>query len=477
MNQKMVIHGSHVHADSNEVYEVINPASEEIIASLPRGTAQDVERAVSSSNDAFLNVWREISPSERGLLLNTLADLIENETDKLAELETLNVGKPRKESIGNVKSAVNYFRYYGGAADKLQGDSIPLGRNYIDFTMLDPLGVTAHIVPWNLPLSIACRSLAPALAAGNTAVVKPAALTPLSTLRLAELCLEAGIPDGVVNVVTGYGSEVGAPLVKHPLIRGITFTGAVGTGKNILRMAADGIKTVVAELGGKSPLIVFDDANLDLAVKDALRSSFINAGQVCSASTRLILHSAIREKFLDQLSSEIKTLEIGPGIEDLDLGPLVSKDQLETVTEYVRIGISEGANLICGGKSPENFDKGFFFEPSLFDKVNPGMRIAQEEIFGPVLVSLSFEDEKEALDIANNVSFGLVAGVYTRDIGKALRMARDIQAGQVWINGWFIGGCQAPFGGYKESGLGREKGMAALMNYVEIKNIGIRLDI
>ncbi len=477
MNKKMVIHGRQVRADLNEVYEIINPASEEIIASLPRGTDQDVERAVSSSKEAFLNEWRVFSPSERGLLLNTLADLIENETDKLAELETLNVGKPLTESIGNVKAAVNYFRYYGVAADKLQRDSIPLGRNYIDFTMLDPLGVTAHIVPWNFPLSIACRSLAPALATGNTAVVKPSALTPLSTLRLAELCLDAGIPDGVVNVVTGYGSEVGAPLVKHPLIRGVTFTGAVGTGKNILRMAADGIKTVVAELGGKSPLIVFEDANLDLAVKDALRSSFANAGQVCSASTRLILHSAIREEFLDQLTSKIKALDIGPGIEDHDLGPLVSKDQLETVTEYVRIGVSEGANLICGGKNPENFDKGFYFEPSLFDNVNPGMRIAQEEIFGPVLVSLSFEDEKEALDLANNVSYGLVAGVYTNDIGKALRMARDIQAGQVWINGWFIGGCQAPFGGYKESGLGREKGMAALMNYVEIKNVGIRLDI
>lgn len=474
MKTNLMIGGNWEESTSRERYRITNPATEEEICTVPFANAEDVNRAVLSAEKGLTGSWRKITPSQRGRLLNLLAENIEKNKSELAEIETLNVGKPLRESLANVDAAIKYFRYYSGAADKLEGESIPLGQDYFNFTVLEPLGVTGHIIPWNFPLSIACRSVAPALAAGNTTVIKPAALTPLTALKLAELCMDVGFPEGVVNVITGSGSEAGEAIVRHPSIRGITITGSVSTGKNILKMAADGVKTVVAELGGKNPQIVFSDADLNMAVDQTMKAAFKNAGQVCSASTRLIVERSIHDDYLDRLISRVQGVSIGPGIENYDMGPLISKSQYNEVMDYISIGTSEGAGLVVGGNRPSNLGRGYFIQPTIFDNVRSDMRIAQEEIFGPVLCILTFETEQEALNLANNVSYGLVAGIFTKDITRALRLARDIQAGQVWINEWFIGGIQTPFGGYKESGLGREKGMAGLMNYVQIKNIGIR---
>ncbi|HEY2111811.1 MAG TPA: aldehyde dehydrogenase family protein, partial [Dongiaceae bacterium] len=320
---------------------------------------------------------------------------------------------------------------------------------------------SAHIVPWNYPLGMAIRSLAPALAAGCTAVLKPAEQSPLSALKLAELLPEAGFPPGVVNVVTGYGEEAGEALVRHPLVRGITFTGSVETGRKILAAAAAGIKPVVLELGGKNPMIVFADADLERAVADALAGSFENCGQVCSSSSRYLLEPAIREDFLGMLSAKAEALRVGPGMDNPDIGPIVSSEQYEKVTGYIARGSADGARLRTGGTRPRHLQRGYF--------------IAREEIFGPVGVALDIGGEDQAVDLANGLGYGLAAGIYTNDISRALRLARRIQAGSIWINGWWMGGVQAPTGGMKDSGIGRERGLAGIRNYLQIKNVAIRL--
>lgn len=475
MQNRLLINGIWQDSLSSEEIEIINPANEEHLTAVPRGDAQDIDRAVKAANKAMTGPWAKMTPVERSHLLYKLAEALESHAAELAELETLNVGKPLRQARSDLRTSIGYYRYYAGLADKIQGDSIPLGPGYVNFTLLEPLGVTGHIIPWNFPISIASRSLAPALAAGNTAVIKPSEEAPLTILRLAEICLEVGFPEGVVNVVTGYGPEAGSPLVQHPMVRGITFTGSVPTGKAVLRLAADGVKPVVAELGGKNPQIVFPDADLEKAVADTIRGGLSNAGQVCSSSSRLILHSEIHDRFISLLREQVATLSLGPGIEDHDIGPLISSEHYGRVTSYISKGVSEGASLLLGGTRPQQLKSGYFIEPSIFDQVNSNMAIAQEEIFGPVLCILSFDSEQEAVNLANSVSYGLVAGIYTQDINRAFRLARNIQAGQVWINDWFIGGVGTPFGGYKESGLGREKGIQALMNYVQIKNLGIRI--
>jgi aldehyde dehydrogenase (NAD+) len=460
---------------ANEYLESIDPATELPLGRFARSSAADVGRAVGAAHTATTGDWARLPPSDRGRLMFRLADLILADKERIARLETLDVGKPLKDSLGDVDGVAATLRYNAGAADKLEGQTIPLGPDFVDFTLLEPLGVTAHIVPWNFPLGMAMRSLAPALAAGCTCVLKPAEQSPLSALAFAECIEKAGFPPGVINIVTGLGEEAGDALVRHPAVRGITFTGSVATGRKIMAGAAQGIKPVVLELGGKNPMLVFEDADLDRAVNDAAMASFENSGQVCSSASRYLLAPAIRDEFIERLCAKAAVLRVGPGIDNNDVGPLVSSEQLGRVRHYLAAGQASGARLCLGGGRPSHLDRGYFVEPTIFDRATPQMSIAREEIFGPVAVAIDFANEDEAVELANGLGFGLAAGVYTQDIGRALRLAKRLQAGSVWINGWWMGGVQAPTGGVKESGIGRERGMAGIQNYLSIKNVAIRL--
>nr|WP_246340341.1 aldehyde dehydrogenase family protein [Ancylobacter tetraedralis] len=471
----MFIDGAFAAAASGDSFASLDPSTEAELAPVARGGARDIDRAVAGAKAALAGPWREVTPAERGRLIHRLADIVLARKEQFALIETLDVGKPLRESRGDVEGVAATLRYNGGAADKLEGATIPLGRDIIDFTLLEPVGVTAHIVPWNYPLGMLARSVAPALAAGCTCVVKPAEQSPLSAGLFAKCCIEAGIPPGVVNVVTGYGEEAGAALVAHPDVRAITFTGSVETGRLVYAGAARGLKPAVLELGGKNPLIVLSDADLDRAVSDVLDGAFGNSGQVCSASSRLLLHRSIHDAFLDRLADAAARLTVGPGMDDRDLGPLVSAEQHERVAGYIAAGLRGGARLRFGGGRPGDLPRGYFLNPTLLDQVEPANVAAREEIFGPVAVALAFDTAEEALGLANGLGYGLVAGVYGSDIGTALRLARDIEAGSVWINGWFIGGQQAPTGGIKDSGVGRERGLPGILNYLSIKNVGIRL--
>ena len=473
--QPLFINNDFKPAASGTWFETIDPSTETVLAEVARGNAADVEAACRAAEAARHGPWRKLTPQARGQLLMKLADAIEAMRDAIARTETLDVGKPLKESKGDVGGVCSTIRYNAGAADKMEGATIPLGPDFIDFTMLEPLGVTAHIVPWNYPLGMVARSVAPALAAGCTVVIKPAEQSPLTALQFAAICRDVGFPDGVVNVVTGYGEEAGAALVAHPLVRGITFTGSVETGRKVYLGAAQGIKPVVLELGGKNPMIVFADADLDRAAFDTVDGAFGNSGQVCSSSSRLLLHKSIREPFLERLAAHAAKLTVGPGLDDRDLGPLVSDEQYRKVTGYLAKGQKEGARLRFGGGRPKDLNRGYFVAPTIFDQVSPDHAIAREEIFGPVAVAIDFETEEEALGIANGLGYGLTSGVYSQDISRCLRLAQRLDSGSVWINGWFIGGVQAPTGGIKESGIGRERGLPGIRNYLSIKNIGIRL--
>lgn len=476
----MLIGGEWVTAVSGRTFESFNPSTEEVLALVPRGEAADIDLAVQAARQAFEGEWSAKKPKERARLLYDLSRLIERHADELAHLETLDSGKPLPLSKKEVLGAARYFEYYAGAADKLHGEQIPLGPEYLDFTIREPMGVTAHIVPWNMPFNMIGRSVAPALAAGNTAVVKPAEQTPLTALKFGELCQEAGLPAGVYNVVTGFGEEAGAALTRHPDINSITFTGSVETGRLVMKAAAEHIKPVVLELGGKSPHIVFADADLDLAVAEAAKGIYANCGQICSAGSRLVIEAKIQERFLEKLVAHAQKIRVGAGIDSPDMGPLVSAEQYERVLSYIDIGQKEGAQVITGGGRPLRhgepyLERGYFVAPTVFAHAQPTMRIAQEEIFGPVLSVLSFQDEAEALHIANDVAYGLVAGIFTNDIHRALRLATKIRAGQIYINEYFAGGEETPFGGYKQSGFGREKGLIALQNYTQVKNVAIRI--
>ncbi len=456
-------------------FETIDPSTEAVLAVVARGGAGDIDAAVRAAHRALHGDWRGLSAAERGRLLFMLADLLESDAERFALLETLDVGKPVKEALGDIRGVCSTLRYNAGAADKMEGSTIPLGREFVDFTVLEPVGVTGHIVPWNYPLGMVARSVAPALAAGCTVVIKPAEQSPLTALAFAELCQRAGFPDGVVNVVAGFGEDAGAALVSHPLVRGITFTGSVETGRKIYSGAAQGLKPVVLELGGKNPMVVFEDADLERVAFDALDGAFGNSGQVCSSSSRFLLHRSIREEFIERLAEGAAKLTVGRGLDDCDLGPLVSKEQHAKVRSYIDGGRASGATVRLGGGRPKGLETGYFVEPTIFDNVDPASTLAREEIFGPVAVALSFDTADEALAIANGLGFGLVAGIYSRDISRALTFARDVESGSVWINGWFIGGVQAPTGGIKDSGFGRERGLPGIRNYINIKNIGIRL--
>ena len=469
------IDGARHRAIGRETFATIDPSSEETLTTVARGRDADIDLAVRAADRAMRGDWRTIAPAERGRLMFKLADALEADAERFALLETLDVGKPVRESLGDVRGVCATLRYNAGAADKMEGSTIPLGPSFVDFTMLEPVGVTAHIVPWNYPLGMVVRSVAPALAAGCTAVVKPAEQSPLTALAFAELCHACGFPAGVVNVVSGFGEEAGAALVAHPLVRGITFTGSVATGRKIYINAAQGLKPAVLELGGKNPMIVLEDADLERAAFDAVDGAFGNSGQVCSSSSRLLLQRSIAEEFLERLAAHAKKLGVGPGLDNLDLGPLVSQEQYDKVRTYLARGRTSGARVRLGGGRPPSLERGYFIAPTIIDQVTADNILAREEIFGPVAVAQVFDTVEEATKLANGLSYGLVSGVYSQDISRALKLARELDAGSVWINGWFIGGVQAPTGGIKDSGIGRERGLPGIRNYLSIKNVGIRL--
>lgn len=469
------IDGREVPSADGTRFPSIDPATEAPIALVARGGAVEVDQACRAAQAALGGPWGRLAPAERGALLFRLAELILAARDELAALESQDVGKPLREAKGDIDGVVATLRYNAGAADKIEGATIPLGPELVDMTLLEPLGVTAHIVPWNYPLGMAMRSLAPALAAGCTAVVKPAEQTPLTALRLGALCAAAGIPPGVVNVVAGFGEEAGAALVRHPLVRGITFTGSVATGRKVAAAAGLGIKPVVLELGGKNALLVFPDADLDRLVEDLADAAFGNAGQVCSACSRLLVDERIADPLVERIAARAARITVGPPADDPDLGPLVSAEQHAMVVGHIEAARRAGARLVCGGGRPPCLERGWYVLPTLFDRVDPALAIAREEVFGPVLTVTRFRDEAEALKIANGLDYGLCAGVYTADIGRALRLARALEAGSVWINGWFLGGQQAPTGGIKASGIGKERGLLGVRNYLHPKNVAIRL--
>ena len=406
-----------------------------------------------------------------------IAQALRDQAEDLARLESRDNGKPLRQSRTDLQVAARYFEFFAGVADKIMGHTIPLGPGFLDYTVREPIGVSAQIIPWNYPIQIGSRGVAPALAAGCTIVLKPAEDAPMTAIRLGEIALECGLPPGVLNVLPGTGLEAGAALASHPGINQLTFTGSVDVGIAVAKMAADNIVPVVMELGGKSPNIVFADADLDLTATGVANAIFQNAGQTCSAGSRLLVQRKAHDEIVGRLIERARSMRVGPGISDPDMGPIISKKQLETIEGYVQTGAREGADVVAGGGRPSDpaLGNGFYFQPTVLDKVSPGMRVAQEEIFGPVLAVITFDDVEEAIAIANRSQYGLVAGVWTRDINTAMAVASRIKAGQVYINTYGAGGgVELPFGGYKKSGYGREKGLDALASYLQIKNVCVK---
>ena len=457
----------------------LDPGTGRAFAHFAAGQAADVDAAVLAANRALKGPWRDMAPAQRGRVLHRVAELIRANAARLAVVETLDSGKRLVEALGDVAGAANCFDYYAGACDKHQGDSLPLGPDYLAYTLNEPVGVTAHIIPWNYPLSTAARGLAPALAAGCTVVAKPAEQTPLTALMLAELCLQAGVPAGVCNVVTGTGRDAGAALVRHPGVHHITFTGSVNTGIDVMRSAAPNITRLVLELGGKSPLLVLADADLSQAADNVMGAIFENAGQICSAGSRLLVARAVHEQLVAQVTARAAALRLslGHGLRDPGMGPLNSEAHLQKVAGYVDRARARGVAVRTGGniRPDPQTGLGWFYEPTVLDDLSPNDEAVQEEIFGPVLCVQVFDDQEEAVALANGTPFGLVAGVFTRDLSAAHRLARDIDAGQVYINEYFAGGISVPFGGNKRSGFGREKGLEALRSYSKTKSVVARL--
>jgi len=460
---------------------VINsPFDNQPLASVISADENDVRNAVAAASEAFRgnSPWRKLSSRNRCEVLLRLSALIRKHAEDLARLESTNVGKPLREARDEVQLAADCFQYYAGVTDKVGGQTIPGAAGGLNMTFREPIGVCVLIVPWNFPIAITSWKTAPALAMGNTIVVKPASQTPLTALRLAKLGVEAGIPPGVLNVVTGPGSLVGDALVRHPLVRKISFTGSTEVGSSIMKLAADDIKRVTLELGGKSANIIFSDADPSRAVDSALWSALGNAGQDCCSRSRLLVQKTIYKRFLEDLKDKLRQIRIGDPLEEkTELGPLVTSSQRERVSEYVKIGRDEGATLVCGGDVPtrREFAAGWFMNPALFADVEPNMRIAQEEIFGPVITAIPFETEEEAVEIANNSTYGLSGSVWTNDIGRALRVVRAVQTGVISVNSGHSVHLEAPFGGFKRSGMGRELGLAVLDHYTEWKSVYINM--
>ncbi|WP_047151799.1 aldehyde dehydrogenase family protein [Aneurinibacillus tyrosinisolvens] len=476
---QIFINGRWTDSVSGNHFATINPATMEEIAQVPRGDKADIDKAVEAARAAFESEeWKNFLPADRGRIMHEIARLIREQKEELIQLETRDTGKPLAQAAVDVEVAARYFEYYAGVADKILGETIPIRSDVLDFTLREPLGVTAHIVPWNYPIQIAARSLAPAFAAGNTSVIKPAEDTPLTALRLAAICEQAGMPKGTVNVVTGYGSEAGAALAAHPDIDHITFTGSVDTGTEVMKAAAVNIKPVTLELGGKSPNIVFEDADLEEAAQWVVRSIIQNTGQTCSAGSRLLVERSIYSSFTSMVKANMEKLRVGAGEDNPDIGPIISEKQLQRIESYMEVAQKERATILLGGKRCEEVGNGFFFEPTIIDGVTTDSRLAQEEIFGPVLVVLPFDSPQEAVKIANDTAYGLVTGVWTSNIHKAHWVASRVRSGQVFVNNYGAGGgVEMTFGGYRKSGFGREKGLEALKYYTQVKNVAIKFQI
>ena len=471
------INGEYTDPDSGQWFDSENPYTGEVWAQIAKGNAADIDKAVGAAKAAFENGWGRSSPTYRGKLLNKLAELLERDAERLGKLEVQDNGKLLAEMGSQTRYIGEWYRYFGGLADKIEGTVIPTDKpNMFNFTRYEPFGVVGLITPWNSPLLLVAYKLAPALAAGNTAVIKPSEFTSASTVEMMALIKEAGFPDGVVNVVTGYGAEVGAPLVDHPEVEKIAFTGSDTSGQKIYENGAKKLIPVTLELGGKSPNIVFDDADREAAVMGAISGIFAATGQTCIAGSRLLVQRSMHDEIVSRLIEVAKTAKIGdPMSMDTHVGPVTTPPQFQKVMDYLDIAKAEGANCVLGGGAytGEGAKGKQFVEPTIFTGVNNQMRIAQEEVSGPVLSVIPFEDEEEAVQIGNDINFGLAAGVWTSDMGRAIRMSERLRAGTVWVNTYRVVSYMTPFGGYKRSGLGRENGQQAIMAYLQQKSVWI----
>ena len=475
---QLVIGGERIDAASGKRFQVINPATEAELASVAEGDAADIDAAVQSARATFESgTWRSMSARKRGALLYRLGELVLGHIEELARLETMNNGKPLFESQIDVRLTADTLKYYGGWADKIHGETIPVDGPFLNFTLREPLGVIGAIVPWNFPMSLAAWKVGPALACGNTIVLKPAEQTPYTALRLAELALEAGFPPGALNCVPGFGPTAGAALVRHPGVDKIAFTGSTAVGQQVMREAATTLKKVSLELGGKSPNIVFADADLDAAARGALSGIFYGKGEVCAAGSRLLVEDSVRDELMNRVLDRAKKMVAAdPLLPKTRLGALVTQKQMDRVLGYIESGKREGATLKTGGMRTPVDGKGYFVAPTIFDDVTPEMTIAKEEIFGPVLAVMPFSDGVDgAALIANSTIYGLAAGIWTRDIKKAIRAAKAVQAGTVWINTYNMYDAASPFGGFKQSGFGRDLGMHALEGYTQVKSVWVDL--
>lgn len=477
LRKQLLIDGRHVESVSGRTFDTLNPATGQVIATISEGNEADVDRAVTSARRAFEGVWSTMRPAERGHILFRLVELMKQHSDELAELESRDAGKPISAVLRqDLPAAIDTLTYYAGWADKIHGDTVPTRSDALTYTVREPVGVVAVIVPWNFPLMIGMWKLAPALACGCTIVMKPAELTSLTALRLGELALEAGLPPGVLNIVPGPGRVVGDALVNHPGVDKVTFTGSPGVGRGILRGAAGNFKRVSLELGGKSANVIYDDADLDAATKAAAAGIFFNAGQVCSAGSRVLAHEKVYDEVVARLTARAEALRMGDTADKTTaLGPVISERQMKTILDYVDIGEKEGATLVTGGQHVG--DRGYYISPAVFANVKHEMRISQEEIFGPVVSVIRFKDEADALRIANGTAFSLAAGVWSRDIGRVQRFAKRAKAGTVWINTYGYTDVRLPWGGAGDSGFGREHGTEALANFTEPKAVWMNLNV
>jgi aldehyde dehydrogenase (NAD+) len=474
--QGLLIDGRRVASASGRMFKTLNPATEEVIATIAEGNEADVDRAVVAARRAFEGPWRTMRAAERGRILLKWAELLKRHADEIVEIESLDAGKPIAAVLRqDFPAAVDTLTYYAGWADKISGDVVSTRDDALTYTVREPVGVVAAIVPWNFPLMIGMWKLAPALACGCTVIMKPAELTSLSALRIGELALEAGLPAGVFNIVTGPGRVVGDALVNHPDVDKVTFTGSPGVGRGIMKGAAGNFKRVSLELGGKSANVIFDDADIDAAAKAAAAGIFFNAGQVCSAGSRVLVQEKVYDEVVERLIARAKSLRMGDPLDRAtSLGPVISEKQMKSILDYVGIGQQEGASLVTGGEKVGK--RGYFISPAVFANVKHEMRISQEEIFGPVVSVIKFKDEADALRIANGTAYSLAAGVWSRDMGRVQRFARRARAGTVWINTYGYTDVRLPWGGERDSGLGREHGTAAIENFTEPKAVWMNLN-
>src|SRR5690625_1839682 len=473
----LYINGGYVESASGKTFETLNPATEEVLANVSEAQEEDIDHAITAAEKAFYDgPWSDLTAAERSHLMYKFADLLEENREELAQLDTLDNGKPYKTALeDDIDGVVDLFRYYAGWCTKIYGQTIPITNDHLTYTVHEPVGVVGQIIPWNFPLAMASWKLGPALATGCTVVIKPAEQTPLSLLYTADLFKQAGFPDGVVNIVPGFGPVAGEAIVNHPKVDKVAFTGSTAVGKNIMKKAADDIKNITLELGGKSPNIVFDDANLEEAIEGAFQGIMYNHGQNCSAGSRVFIQRNVYEEVLEGLVKRANELKLGDGMEeDTDMGPLISSKQMDRVLGYIEKGKEEGANILAGGERA--FDKGYFVKPTIFADVTDEMTISREEIFGPVVAVYPFDTVDEVIKRANDSDYGLAAGVWSENIKTAHHVARKLKAGTVWVNDYGLEMEGAPFGGYKKSGTGRELGSYALDEYTEVKTVYVNVD-